>query len=219
MSDFATVTGFEDVWRPPVRPETVLSGRAGGTADLRARLSRLVNRAPEVMVKVTGRTRDGDHLRAHLDYISRRGALEMEGTDGERVSGRSAIHELADSWCAEAAIDRRRRSDRPIGLSLVLSMPAGTDAMVVRDAGRAFAASEFGGRFDYVMALHTDTGHPHVHIAACSRGYSGERLNPKKADLERWRQRFAEALRDHGVEAEATPRRARSCLIRESGVR
>ena len=41
------------------------------------------------------------------------------------------------------------------------------------------------------------------------RGYSGERLNPKKADLDLWRQTFAQALRDRGVEAEATPRRAR----------
>lgn len=40
-------------------------------------------------------------------------------------------------------------------------------------------------------------------------GDHGERLNPRKADLEAWRQAFAQALRDRGVEAEATPRRAR----------
>lgn len=57
--------------------------------------------------------------------------------------------------------------------------------------------------------LHTDTPRPHVHLAICSRGHTGERLNPKKADLELWRQTFAQALRDRGVEAEATPRRAR----------
>ncbi len=60
-----------------------------------------------------------------------------------------------------------------------------------------------------MFALHTDTPRPHVHLSICSRGYSGERLNPRKADLERWRQVFAEKLRERGVEAEATPRRAR----------
>ena len=88
-------------------------------------------------------------------------------------------------------------------------MPAGSDPSKVRDAARAFAVNLFAGEHDYVLALHTDAPHPHVHMAICSRGDSGQRLNPKKADLELWRQVFAQALRDRGVEAEATPRRAR----------
>lgn len=40
-------------------------------------------------------------------------------------------------------------------------------------------------------------------------GRDGERLNPRKADLQAWRDGFARALRDRGVEAEATPRGAR----------
>jgi hypothetical protein len=79
----------------------------------------------------------------------------------------------------------------------------------VRDAARAFAREVFADRFDYVFALHPDADHPHVHIAVRALGDHGERLNPKKADLEAWRQVFAQALRDRGVEAEATPRRAR----------
>ena len=46
-------------------------------------------------------------------------------------------------------------------------------------------------------------------------GRDGERLNPRKADLQLWRETFAAALRDRGVEAEATPRRARG-IIRKS---
>jgi hypothetical protein len=41
------------------------------------------------------------------------------------------------------------------------------------------------------------------------RGPDGRRLNPRRKDLQRWRERFAEQLREHGVEANATPRRAR----------
>jgi type IV secretory pathway VirD2 relaxase len=215
MSDFQTVRGFEDVWRAPVLPlrrtaRAILTPRgsaAGG--DARARLARVAGRAPEVMVKVTGRTRDPGHLRAHLDYISRNGELEVEDRDGALITGRPAVRELADDWSAVALADSRRRATTPFSISVVLSMPAETDAAIVRDAARAFAREVFADRFDYVFALHTDAQHPHVHLAIRALGDHGERLNPKKADLEAWRQAFARALRDRGVEAEATPRRAR----------
>lgn len=215
MTDFQMVQGFEDVWRPPVRqrivrPRTILrpsQAAAGGGA--RARLQRIIARAPEVMVKVTGRTRDVAHLRAHLEYISRNGQLELEGADGALIVGRRDVDDLADEWGMAALADRPRRKDSPLSHSVILSMPAGTSEIAVRDAARSFAADLFAGRHDYVFTLHSDTPRPHVHLAICSRGHAGERLNPKKADLELWRQTFAQALRDRGVEAEATPRRAR----------
>lgn len=215
MSDFRTVRGFEEVWRPPVRPRHLITpatlrlGPSDAGQDVRARLARVAGRAPEVMVKVTGRTRDPGALRAHLDYISRNGQLDMEDRDGAVLAGRAEVKDLADGWSAAALADSQRRANAPLSLSLMLSMPAGTDAAKVRDAARAFAADVFASEHDYVFALHTDAPHPHVHMAVCSRGDLGSRLNPKKADLEHWRQVFAQKLRDRGVEAEATPRRAR----------
>ncbi|HYH56547.1 MAG TPA: hypothetical protein VD772_08050, partial [Anseongella sp.] len=38
------------------------------------------------------------------------------------------------------------------------------------------------------------------------RGHDGKWLNPRKADLQHWRDLFAEKLREEGVDAEATPR-------------
>jgi type IV secretory pathway VirD2 relaxase len=40
-------------------------------------------------------------------------------------------------------------------------------------------------------------------------GHDGRRLNPRKADLQAWRERFAGELRLRGIAAEATPRRTR----------
>jgi hypothetical protein len=161
------------------------------------------------MVKVTGRTADPGHLRAHLDYTSRNGELELETADGVLIVGRAGVKDLAEGWCADQLADPRTREGAPLSHSLVLSMPAGTDPIALRDAVRSFAADMFSGSHDYVFTLHTDTPRPHVHLSICSRGRMGERLNPRKADLETWRQVFAQALRDRGVEAEATPRRAR----------
>lgn len=55
MTDFHTVHGFEDVWRPPVRlrnlrPRTVLRPSPASGDGVRARLERIAARAPEVMV-------------------------------------------------------------------------------------------------------------------------------------------------------------------------
>jgi hypothetical protein len=215
MTDFQMVRGFEDVWRPPVRtrhltPKTMLrDGAPSGGQSARDRLGRIAARAPEVMVKVTGRTSDPGHLRAHLDYISRNGELEFETQDGAPIVGRAGVRQLASDWAAEQLADQRTRSNAPFSHSVVLSMPAGTDQIALRDAARAFAADVFTGGHDYVFALHTDTPRPHVHLSICSRGHDGERLNPRKADLELWRQVFADRLRERGVAAEATPRRTR----------
>jgi hypothetical protein len=96
---------------------------------------------------------------------------------------------------------------------LVLSMPTGTDPLSVQRAARNFSTREFSG-FQYAMALHTfetdpdphPSPHPHVHFTVKAAGLDRVRLNPRKADLQRWREGFAEALCEHGIEATTTSR-------------
>jgi type IV secretory pathway VirD2 relaxase len=57
----------------------------------------------------------------------------------------------------------------------------------------------------YVMVLHTHQANPHAHLPVRAEGKDGRRLNPRKADLRRWREAFAEKLRERGIEAEASP--------------
>ena len=214
MSDFQLIRGFEEVWRAQTRigrsaSKTIPSSRDGAESDPRARLARIAQHAPEVMVKVVGDTHHVGQLVGHLNYISRKGELELEGRDEAIFVGRDAIREVAHDWAAASAINSRRRVDSPLSRSIILSMPAGTDVPALQDAARAFARGQLSDPFDYVLALHTDTPRPHVHLAVRAIGDWAERLNPTPADLETWRQSFAQALRDRDVEAEATPRRAR----------
>jgi len=58
-------------------------------------------------------------------------------------------------------------------------------------------------------ALHTDSGHPHVHVVLMARDIDGNRLNIRKADLRSRRVQFAENLRELGVTANATERAVR----------
>jgi hypothetical protein len=43
-----------------------------------------------------------------------------------------------------------------------------------------------------------------VHLSVKAESRRGKRLNPRKADLQRWRETFAERLRERGIDAEAT---------------
>ncbi|MEP7350954.1 MAG: relaxase/mobilization nuclease domain-containing protein [Sphingorhabdus sp.] len=172
----------------------------------RAKLARIVRKAPEVVVKVTGRQRGGVHVKAHLDYIGRKGDVEIETRDGEILTAKEDIAERAAEWS-----DTLQWRSRPTvsSVSLIFSMPAGTDPDKVLGAVRALAHAELSDNHDYVLALHTDTPRPHVHLTVQAEGLDRKRFNPRPVQLNRFRERFARELRARGVAAEATPRRAR----------
>ena len=94
-------------------------------------------------------------------------------------------------------------SDRREAFNIMLSMPRGTDPLTVQRAAREFAQAELADH-KYVMVLHDHQANPHVHISVRAESKHGKRLNPRKADLHRWRETFAEKLRGWGIEAEAT---------------
>ena len=180
-----------------------------GIADpktARAKLARIVRGAPEVVVKVTGRQKGASHVKAHLDYIGRKGEIDIETRDGELLTSKDDITERAEDWS-----DTLQWRSRPTvsSVSMIFSMPEGTDPEKVLGAVRALAQSELSNNHDYALALHTDTPRPHVHLTVQAEGLDRTRFNPRPVQLNRFRERFAQALRERGVAAEATPRRAR----------
>ena len=65
-------------------------------ADARSVLARVVRKAPEVLVKVTGRKKGADHLGAHLAYIGRKGGIALETRDGELLTDKADVQQLAE---------------------------------------------------------------------------------------------------------------------------
>ncbi len=172
----------------------------------RAKLARIVRKAPEVVVKVTGRQRGGVHVKAHLEYIGRKGEVEIETRDGEILTTKEDIAERAAEWSDTL---QWRSLPTVSSVSLIFSMPEGTDPDKVLGAVGALAHAELSDNHDYVLALHTDTPRPHVHLTVQAEGLDRTRFNPRPVQLNRFRERFARELRARGVAAEATPRRAR----------
>jgi hypothetical protein len=162
----------------------------------------VVKRAPQVMVKVTGGGRGMLAIAAHFRYISKNGRLDIETEQGDTVRGKSAVHELGEDWRYGGSLigDEGYRRE---AFNIMLSMPRGTDPLIVQRAAREFAHTELADH-KFVMVLHDHQANPHVHISVRAESMSGRRLNPRKADLQRWRETFAEKLRGYGVEAEAT---------------
>ena len=63
--------------------EPAVKRKANRTQNLRLTAARLAHGTPEVMVKITGFGKGGNHVKAHLDYISRKGDVELENERGE----------------------------------------------------------------------------------------------------------------------------------------
>jgi len=191
-----------------VKPQPRLSG---DTARLRAAAIRkrieatVVRRAPQVMVKVTGGGRGMKAIAAHFRYISKNGRLEIEDQRGETMRGKDILRDLAEEWRFGGSLipDDAEAGHRREAYNIMLSMARGTDPLTVQRAAREFARVELADH-KYVMVLHDHQANPHVHISVRAESRHGKRLNPRKADLHRWRETFAEKLRGHGVEAEAT---------------
>jgi len=178
-------------------------------------VARTAARTPEVMVKVlsSGAT-SAKAVQRHIDYVARKGEVELQTDDGELLQGNGSAASLAEDWnldLEEAGATntlgfQKRKSPPRLVHKLMFSMPPGTRPEKVLSAVQNFCREEFALKHRYAMALHTDEPHPHVHVIVKSIGDDGKRLNIKKAILREWRVKFAAHLRELGVAANATPR-------------
>ncbi len=186
--------------------QTRMSGRAVMAADRTSR------RVPEAVVRITGRQHGGGHVLANFAYISRLGygdgkELGLETSEGDVLRDGRDMQLLAKEW-HDFEMDGDARRKGATSISMILSMPTGTDPERLKGAALDFAREEFANR-SWVASLHVDRDHPHVHLTIARRDHDGRRFHPNRDDLFQYRQRFAEKLRGRGVEANATPARAR----------
>jgi type IV secretory pathway VirD2 relaxase len=184
-----------------------------GKKSREERIQKIVTYSPEVMVKVTGFTHDFNHVKTHLAYISRNATLELEDGQGSIYSAPEDIHHLIQYWQSHHWESKAHKDKTRITANLVLSMPYGTDATILKDAVRNFAQKTFAD-YRYVMALHQDTDNPHIHLTIQSCGFNRNRLQIKRGDPQQWRETFAEELDKRGIDAEAKPRAIRGVVFK-----
>lgn len=206
-------------------------GASNHAAELHVQLrraARLVQGAPEVVVKVYGGAGTCGGSAEHLDYLMQREDeegrefdLPAENQDGRVLDHAAARAELAD-WRLTHTTAAAARQDGRRTLHLVLSMPADTDPQALQAAVRAWSADVFGkdGEPNHAHLIvfhdrhsrrdhHEGGTHPHAHIIVDRAGRDLTMLDNGPEALHDWRVRFAEALEDEGVRASATPWAAR----------
>lgn len=197
----ATAAGSKRTLSPPAQRRALLA---------------VTKRKPQVMVKITSFGKSQKAVAAHLDYISRKGENEVfdnQGDDLHALAARSdrqprdVLDELAERLSDPPAADGQAVKRRPrerVTMNLMLSMPEGTDTGAFELAVRDFLGGTFT-KNDHVFAFHDDRNHYHAHLAVSLQGDDGSWLNPRKRDLQAWRENFAEALEHRGIAADATP--------------
>lgn len=173
-----------------------------------ANAASVAKKAPEVMVKITGNSNGLSSVKHHLDYISRNGEVELTDESGNSIIGRQEVNNLRANYKAAQIPETSNKREF---LHVIFSMPAGTPERELSKAVKEFCKEEFANR-RYVTAYHNDTDHSHMHVCIGTRDIDradAPRLSPRKEDLFRWRQGFAEKLRDNGIDAAASERRHR----------
>lgn len=195
---------------PARNGKKILPNNAKRASYVRAAIERTLRRSPEVMVKITSKQEAGRgmaRIRPHLEYISRNGKLALEDQDGNTISGWAELKDLEHEW-KHAGLGIPETSSRREAINVIFSMASGTDAQILKEAVKSVAQTEFTDH-RYVLAVHDDTDHTHVHLCLQAKNQTGKYLNPRKADLGRWRESFAQQLRNRGIDANATPRKTR----------
>ncbi|MDT8880301.1 relaxase/mobilization nuclease domain-containing protein [Halomonas saccharevitans] len=166
----------------------------------------MTNSKNEVIVRVVGHAYNAHQIQQGLIDISKDGAVELEDERGFITKGEDEVCDLAKDWSQDRG--KRRKNTRDT-TNIIMSIQAIIDPSDMKNSVREFAKRQFGQNHQYVIALHTDTDNPQVHLTVKNLGYDGHRLHVKKGDPQKWRELFAAELGSQGIKAKATLRASR----------
>lgn len=165
----------------------------------------------EVVIKITGSSKNFGALKAHLKYITRNGEVEAKNVDFNSFLGKDDLQNLSNSFNENSKIptqkelkDNALKEQREV-LHFIFSMKdyEQTNTKKIREAAIKTINEIYPDNY-FVIAMHNDTDNPHCHLALKVRDKFGKRINPKKSDLAYMRLTFAKELRALNVKAKAT---------------
>lgn len=207
---------------PPRKRLTRSTGSAGRKARFQRALRANVRGVPQAVIKrvVNGGVHDRKSLKNLLTYVSRDEAATAvwhEQGAGVRDFGETAIGRLASDWEAGwRGAPKRGHVDH-----IVVSFPRGTEAgvaaAIARDWGEAmFSGGDYGDRWRYVAALHTNTDQVHAHFAVEKHGLDEGRFlsisKHSEISYDVMKAVEVEIAARHGLELAATSRLSRGIV-------
>lgn len=180
----------------------------GGNAPL-ARYLRIAQRRPQAILKITRYGHGGNKIMGHAHYIQRHGRLELEDENGEKVEPRE-LRERIRLWVEQAGVrmeepgeDKQRK--RRVTAHFILDAGAEAKPENLSKTAREFLGERFGkDGHEYLFVRHDDTKQPHVHVILNLTNARGRRLHTSVAEIQAWREQFAEIARRNGIEVDAS---------------
>ncbi|EAK3328554.1 spore coat protein CotH [Campylobacter upsaliensis] len=173
----------------------------------------------EVVVKITSGSKNSQALSKHLDYISRKGNVELITNDFDRYVGEDEILELKKFFKNEGIpipLYKEGAKEKRHTINMVFSMKehSTTPKEKLQQATITTLKRIYPNNL-FVVAFHADTDNPHCHICLKVADKNGKRINPRKADLSNLRAEFAKALNELGVEAKATNKKQKEVEVNQ----
>ena len=184
--------------------------RPGGGRAALARSLRIAQRRPQAVLKITGYGHGGAKILAHIHYVQRHGKLTLEDENGEQIDDPRELRRRVKLWTEQAGatmgepgteVTRKRR----VTAHFILDAGKDADREALRKSVQEFLAKRFGkDGHEYLFARHDDTRQPHVHVVLNMMDGQGRRLHTSVAEVQRWREQFAEFARSNGIEVDAS---------------
>lgn len=176
----------------------------------------------EAVFKVIKSPPRGYRVRGLLQYIARlhhdadkeikeTGGLELIDSDGFSRRGQKEIEAIYKEWKVDFERKKRGSKKQPAHVrhmvfSVDKSVKSDGDLEGFKRAAYETALKEFGDRgFKFVVGVHLDKEHPHMHLVVkCRNEYNGRKLKVTKADILRIRMEFAKKLEANNLKYTAT---------------
>lgn len=198
-------------------------------------------RAPQAVMKVIGYpngpgaqkcmhyvARVDEKDTKHLDETGEREKVVLEKADGKILSTKEEIDALYMTWKKDfdtqakgGALGSRARHVAHLTFSAAGENNSSNQQKVL-EAVRKTLDEKFKGKHDYVIGMHQDSKHPHVHVIINCNSLvkkrnliaikRGPKLRLNKPELLELRKDFARELSAQGLIHEATKRRAKDEL-------
>ncbi|MFA5428471.1 MAG: MobP1 family relaxase [Sulfurimonas sp.] len=166
----------------------------------------------EVVVKITGNSKNFEGVKAHINYITRKNELEIKVDESESYKGKQEINEFKEIIKNEGSeIPSQNEStgkEKREMMHMVFSMR--NKKSINKDKLMKAAMQTVKQKYPNNLSAfvyHGDTNNPHIHTIIKIKDEQGKRLDIRKKDLAELRINFAKELNKLGIEATATIKR------------
>lgn len=165
-------------------------------------------RGKEVVIKITGNSKNFQKWKAHFSYVTRKGKLEVVESELYKYQGKEELKQFQEFFNDSGENipnESQNVKERREVLHFVFSMKEheATPSDKLLNAVLKTMKEKYPNNASYAV-FHGDTDNPHIHCDLKISGIDGNRIDVRKKDLEQLRKNFAKNLNDLGIEAYAT---------------